>query len=137
MSTRHGEIAHRLQKKADATGVKKCEKTRDFLIILREIASVFAVFRSFFLVFRRFNREVVVCGGIGAKLSRCRADRRQETENRVISRQKAQRRQAAPTPCFTWNITRTLSARQMAVFPRHFHFSLFRPAGIRHEAVES
>ncbi|MGO9428893.1 hypothetical protein, partial [Rhodoblastus sp.] len=27
--------------------------------------------------------------------------------------------------CFTWNITRTLAARQMAFLSRHFHFHFY------------
>jgi hypothetical protein len=52
------KIAHRLHGIMKVSRVKKCEKIRDFLIILLKFAPFFALFRSISPRFHRFNRQV-------------------------------------------------------------------------------
>jgi hypothetical protein len=59
----------------------------------------------------------------GCALGACGADPNEAPKNPVLSRRKALRAR----PGFTWNIARTIFARQIALQQRHFHFHFCRP----------
>jgi hypothetical protein len=119
-----GKITLRLQKKASAGRVEKCEKTREFLVILDKIVSISALFRSFSRVFTHFNRWVVSCGG--AARSFPTLARTEGRRQKIILLQGERRNGAEPRARFVSRETKQEHPRRgNGGFPAPFSLSLF------------